>query len=45
MDMRIVGVPVVDRHPIKFRSEVALDIAKEFARERTQVLQLVLPPV
>jgi hypothetical protein len=39
MDMWVVGIPVIDRHPVELRSEVALDIIKQFARERAQVLQ------
>jgi hypothetical protein len=40
MDVRVLDVPVIDRHPVQFRSEVALDIFKQFARERAQVFQL-----
>src|SRR5713101_5901195 len=40
MDVWIVGIPVIDRHPVEFGSEVALNIIKQFAREPAQVLQL-----
>jgi len=32
MDMWIVGIPVIDRDPVEFGSEVALDIAQQLAR-------------
>jgi len=28
VDMRIVGIPVIDPHPVKLRSKVALNIAQ-----------------
>jgi hypothetical protein len=40
MDMWIVGIPLIDRHPVEVGSEVALDIAQQFARERAEVVQL-----
>ncbi len=40
MDMRIVGVPVVDRHPVEFGSEVALGIGHQFTGEGAEVSHL-----
>ena len=40
MDVRIVGVPVIDGDPVQLRSEVALGVGHELARERMQVRHL-----
>ena len=37
MDMRIVGVPVIDRDPVELHSEVALGIRHQLAGEGAQV--------
>ena len=37
MDMRILGVPVIDRHPVDLCPEVARHLAQEIAREGTKV--------
>ena len=37
MDVRIVGVPVIDRHPIKLSAEVPLRVGHQLARESTEV--------
>ena len=39
MDMRVVGVPVIDRDPIQLGVEVALGVRHERAREAAQILQ------
>ena len=40
MDMRVVGVPVVDRDPVELGAEIAFDIRHQLAREGAQVRQL-----
>ncbi|GFE66571.1 hypothetical protein KIN_36450 [Litoreibacter roseus] len=40
MDMRIVGVPVIDGDPIEFGAEIALGLGHEVARESAQILHL-----
>ena len=40
MDVRIVGVPVIDPHPIQPRSEVVLHLPDEIAGEGSKVLHL-----
>ncbi len=37
MDMRVVGIPVIDRHPVEPGVEVARHIFEQFARESAQV--------
>ena len=37
MDVRIVGVPVIDRDPVEPRAEIALDIGHQLAREGPEV--------
>jgi hypothetical protein len=37
MDVRIVGVPVIDRDPIEARPEIALHLGHEVAGERLEV--------
>ena len=37
MDMRIIGIPVIDRDPVEFGSEIALDIRHQLACEGSQV--------
>ena len=39
MDVRIVGVPMIDGDPVQLRSEVALDVGHELAREGAEVRQ------
>ena len=41
MDMRIVGIPVIDGHPVKPGVEIAGHIGHQFTRERAQVAHLV----
>jgi len=40
MDMRIVGVPMIDGDPIKFRSQVAFDTHHQLPCEFTEVLHV-----
>ena len=40
MDMRVVGVPVIDRDPVELRAEVALGVGHQLAREGAKVGQL-----
>src|SRR6185312_4439870 len=40
MDVRIVGVPAVDRDPIELGAEIPLDIEHQLARERLEVAEL-----
>ena len=40
VDVRVVGVPVIDGNPIEFGAEIALDILHQLAREAAQVRQL-----
>ena len=40
MDVRIVGVPVVDRDPVELGAEILLDIEHQLARERLEVADL-----
>ena len=37
VDVRVVGVPVIDADPVEFRAEVLLHLSHEVARERLQV--------
>ena len=37
MDVGIVGVPVIDRHPIKLGAEVALRIGHQFPSEGAKI--------
>ena len=37
VDVRVVGVPVIDPDPVEFGAEVLLDLAHEVAREALQV--------
>ena len=37
MDVRIVGVPVIDRHPIKLGAEVALRVGHQFPSEGAKI--------
>ena len=38
--MRIVGVPVVDRNPVQFGSEISRDVSHQFAGEGAEVAEL-----
>lgn len=40
MDMRVIGIPVIDRHPVEAGVEVARHIFEEFARESAQISHL-----
>jgi hypothetical protein len=40
MDMRVVGVPVIDSNPVKFGSKIPLHIHHQLPRESTQVVHL-----
>ena len=40
MNMRIVGVPVVDRDPVEFGSEISRDVGHQLAREGTEIAEL-----
>ena len=37
MDVRIVGVPVIDGDPVELRAEVALGVGHQLAREGAEV--------
>jgi hypothetical protein len=37
MDMRVVGIPMVDRHPFQLRPQVAFGVFHEFTREGAKV--------
>lgn len=41
MDMRIVGVPVIDGHPVKAGVEIAGHVGHQFTREGAQVAHIV----
>ena len=38
--MRIVGVPVVDRDPVQFGSEIPRDVGHQLAGERAEIAEL-----
>jgi hypothetical protein len=40
MNMRVVGVPVIDRHPIELGVEIPFDILHQLAGEAAQIFQL-----
>ena len=40
MDVRVVGIPVIDREPTEPRAEVALDVLHQLAREGAQAFQV-----
>lgn len=40
MDVRVVGIPVIDRDPVELRPEIAFGLMHQLARGRAQVAQL-----
>ena len=40
VDVRVLGVPVIDRDPVELRAEIALGLGHQFAGERLQIGKL-----